>query len=91
MVALAEDPSVRLTTRIVGGEPAEVAIGQEVAVRFEHHEDVWLPLFAPTGEESADDPVAEPERPGPGHRWGTTGSSTVRCCPAWGGRRWAAG
>ena len=35
VVALAEDPSVRLTTRIVGCDPDEVAIGQEVTVRFE--------------------------------------------------------
>ncbi len=32
-VALAEDPRVHLTTNIVGCEPAEVEIGQEVAVR----------------------------------------------------------
>ena len=62
VVALAEDPGVRLTTMIVGVDPTEVAIGQEVVVRFEHHDDVWLPLFEPTGELSAVDPVAEPER-----------------------------
>ena len=28
VVALAEDPTVRLTTMIVGSDPAEVAIGQ---------------------------------------------------------------
>jgi acetyl-CoA acetyltransferase/uncharacterized OB-fold protein len=65
VVALAEDPGVRLTTMIVGAEPTEVAIGQEVAVRFEQHEDVWLPLFAPTGVVTEGDPVAEPERPRP--------------------------
>jgi acetyl-CoA acetyltransferase/uncharacterized OB-fold protein len=65
VVALAEDPGVRLTTTIVGCDPAEVAIGQEVAVRFEHVEDVWLPVFAPTGTYAVDDPVAEPERPRP--------------------------
>ncbi len=65
VVALAEEPGVRLTTMIVGCEPTEVAIGQEVAVRFEHHEDVWLPLFAPTGALGDGDPVAEPERPTP--------------------------
>ena len=46
-VALAEDPSVRLTTNIVGCEPAAVHIGQEVAVRFEQNDDVWIPLFEP--------------------------------------------
>ena len=62
VVALAEDPGVRLTTTIVDCDPTEVAIGQEVTVRFDHHEDVWLPLFAPTGSEHHGDPVAEPER-----------------------------
>jgi acetyl-CoA acetyltransferase/uncharacterized OB-fold protein len=64
-VALAEDPTVRLTTNIVGCDPTEVAIGQEVTVRFEQHEDVWLPLFEPTGESTAVDLVGEPERPAP--------------------------
>jgi len=64
-VALAEDPTVRLTTNIVGCEPDEVVIGQEVTVRFEQHDDVWLPLFEPTGESTAVDLVGEPERPAP--------------------------
>ena len=50
IVALDEDPLVRLTTNIVGCEPDEVHIGQRVRVRFEQHDDVWLPLFEPTGE-----------------------------------------
>ncbi len=65
VVALAEDAGVRLTTGIVGCDHREVAVGQEVAVRFEHHDDVWLPLFRPTGELSPVDRVAEPERPTP--------------------------
>ena len=64
-VALAEDPRVHLTTNIVGCEPAEVAIGQEVAVHFEQHEDVWLPLFELTGSVDPVDRVAEPVRPLP--------------------------
>jgi acetyl-CoA acetyltransferase len=40
-----------LTTNIVGCDPADVHLGQEVAVCFEHHEDVWIPLFEPTGAE----------------------------------------
>jgi acetyl-CoA acetyltransferase/uncharacterized OB-fold protein len=62
-VALAEDPKVRLTTNIVGCQPSEVRIGQEVSVRFEAAEDVWIPLFAPTGAADAGDVVGEPERP----------------------------
>jgi acetyl-CoA acetyltransferase/uncharacterized OB-fold protein len=65
VVALAEEPGVRLTTMIVGCDPAEVAIGQEVAVRFEQHDDVWLPLFTPTGAVTESDPVPEPEYPRP--------------------------
>jgi acetyl-CoA acetyltransferase/uncharacterized OB-fold protein len=65
-VALEEDPSVRLTTNVVDCDPDAVHVGQRVAVRFEHHEDVWLPLFAPTGEPAAAElPVAAPQRPTP--------------------------
>ena len=65
VVALAEDPSVRLTTNIVGCEPGDVTIGQEVVVRFEHHEDVWLPMFEPTGRIDPVDRVGEPAIPAP--------------------------
>ena len=64
-VALAEDPTVRLTTNIVGCAPEEVHVGQVVAVRMEQHDDVWLPLFEPTGETDPVDRVPEPERPKP--------------------------
>ncbi len=64
-VALAEDATVHLTTNIVGCDPDEVHIGQEVAVRFEQHEDVWLPLFEPTGRTDPVDRVVEPQRPTP--------------------------
>jgi acetyl-CoA acetyltransferase/uncharacterized OB-fold protein len=64
-VALAEDPRVRLTTNIVGCPPDAVHIGQEVAVRFEQHEDVWLPLFVPTGGPDVADPTPAPQRPAP--------------------------
>ena len=60
VVALAEDPAVRLTTHIVGVPPDAVQIGQEVAVRFEHHDDVWLPVFEPTGATTDGDLVGEP-------------------------------
>jgi acetyl-CoA acetyltransferase/uncharacterized OB-fold protein len=49
VVALEEDESVRLTTNVVGCAPEEVHLGQVVEVQFEQHEDVWLPLFTPTG------------------------------------------
>ncbi|HEY3834361.1 MAG TPA: OB-fold domain-containing protein [Acidimicrobiia bacterium] len=64
-VALADDPSIRLTTNIVNCAPDDVHIGQEVAVRFEHHEDVWIPLFEPTGAHDPVERVPEPQRPTP--------------------------
>jgi len=64
VVALEEDPTVRLTTNVVGCDPEDVHIGQEVAVRFEPHEDVWIPLFEPTGV-TRENPVPEPVRPMP--------------------------
>lgn len=46
LVALDEDPSVRLTTNIVGCQPDDVAIGSPVRVDFEQcADDIWLPLF----------------------------------------------
>jgi acetyl-CoA acetyltransferase/uncharacterized OB-fold protein len=62
-VALEEDPAVRLTTNIVGCDPDAVHIGQQVLVRFEASEDVWLPLFEPTGTTDPVDRVPEPTRP----------------------------
>jgi len=55
LVALAEDPSTRLLTNLVGIDPAEIRDGMEVQVTFVRPEppddglddDVWLPLFAP--------------------------------------------
>jgi len=64
-VALEEDASVRLTTNIVECHPAEVHIGQEVAVRFTHADDVWIPLFAPTGTTDPVERVRAPQRPTP--------------------------
>ena len=64
-VALHEDPSVRLTTNIVDCDPDDVHIGQVVEVRFEQEEDVWVPLFAPVGDDDPVDRVPEPVRPTP--------------------------
>ncbi|MGV0835008.1 thiolase C-terminal domain-containing protein [Mycolicibacterium thermoresistibile] len=49
-VALDDDPRVRLTTNIVECDPDELKLGQRVEVIFEKIEDVWLPLFRPTGD-----------------------------------------
>ncbi len=63
IVALAEDAGVRLTTNVVGCDPDDVHIGQEVAVRFEQHDDVWIPLFEPTGHTETTERIPEPEHP----------------------------
>lgn len=60
VVALEESSSVRLTTNIVDCEPEQVHIGQQVEVRFEDNDGIFLPLFAPTGE-TVDNPIPEPE------------------------------
>lgn len=54
IVALDDDPRVRLTTNIVDVDPEAVHVGLRVQVRFEQHDDVWLPMFAPTSDDDAD-------------------------------------
>ena len=44
-VALDGAPGVFLTTNIVGCPPDEVAFGDTVAVTFEQHDDIFVPLF----------------------------------------------
>jgi len=44
-VALSDAPGVFLTTNIVGCDVNDVDIGDQVKVRFEQVEDVFLPLF----------------------------------------------
>ncbi len=65
IVALADVPGVRLTTNVVGDDALEARIGDEVAVRFEQFEDVWLPMFERTGAVDAVDRVGEPRQPAP--------------------------
>lgn len=55
MVELSDEPDVRLITNIVDVDIADVHVGQQVEVFFEHWTDlsgdedtrVWLPLFRP--------------------------------------------
>jgi acetyl-CoA acetyltransferase/uncharacterized OB-fold protein len=56
VVALAEDPAVRITTNIVGCPPDAVHIGMPVRARFEPRDDVWVPMFEP-------DPTVVPRTP----------------------------
>ncbi len=45
IVELEEQPGLRFLTNVGGCPVEEVCIGMEVRVRFEQHEDVWLPVF----------------------------------------------
>lgn len=72
IVAIEEDDRVRLTTNIVNCDGADVHVGMKVQVLFEHDEDVWVPLFEPTGDtEKGPFPAADPKtydaRPMPKH------------------------
>jgi len=49
LVELEEQPNLRLTTNLIECDEADVVIGMAVEVRFEHVEDVWIPIFAPMG------------------------------------------
>jgi uncharacterized OB-fold protein len=50
IVELPEQEGLRLTTNLVGCEVDDVRIGMPLEVVFEHHDDVWLPLFRPAAE-----------------------------------------
>ncbi|MDG2305794.1 MAG: Zn-ribbon domain-containing OB-fold protein [Candidatus Binatia bacterium] len=56
IVEIEEDPTIRLTTNIVGCAPEDVYIGMPVEVVFEKQPDgedvIWIPLFRPAGGEA---------------------------------------
>lgn len=45
IVSIPEQDGLRLTTNLVGLTPDECEIGMPLEVTFEHHDDVWIPLF----------------------------------------------
>lgn len=49
IVELDEQEGLRLTSNVVGCEPNTVHIGQRVAVRFVHRNDVYYPVFVAAG------------------------------------------
>jgi uncharacterized OB-fold protein len=57
LVEIAEQADIRLTTNLVGTDPADVWIGMELEVLFEHVEDEWLPLFRPVSTSPQDTPA----------------------------------
>ncbi len=48
IVELAEQPGLRVLSNVVDCAVDRVAIDMPVQVRFEQHEDIWLPLFSPS-------------------------------------------
>jgi uncharacterized protein len=47
LVAIEEQPELRLTTNVVECPIDELMIGMALSVCFEERDDVWLPLFRP--------------------------------------------
>jgi uncharacterized OB-fold protein len=47
IVGFPEQGDLRLTSNVVGCAPQDVHIGMPVDVAFEHHHDVWVPVFVP--------------------------------------------
>ena len=50
LVAIDEQPDVRLTTNIVDVDPDDVRVGMAVEVVFEDHAPVFVPLFRPVSQ-----------------------------------------
>ena len=65
-VAIDADPRVRVVTNLVDVVPDDVHVGMHVKARFEHLEDVWIPLFVPSGE--PDKELPDDEIPPAEHR-----------------------
>ncbi|MFD6453011.1 OB-fold domain-containing protein [Nocardia sp. NPDC060220] len=60
-VAVEEDLRVRLTTNVVGCDPADLVLGMRMEVVFEQDADVWLPLFRPTADQPEPAPLPADE------------------------------
>jgi uncharacterized OB-fold protein len=55
LVELDEDPTIRISTNIVGCEIDDVAIDMQVEVEFEKNGDWFVPLFHPRVQTRGDD------------------------------------
>lgn len=53
IVELPEQEGLRITTNLVDIAPDDVEFGMPVEVTFEHHDDVWIPLFRPVTDGGA--------------------------------------
>jgi acetyl-CoA acetyltransferase/uncharacterized OB-fold protein len=68
VVAIDADTRVRLVTNLVDVTAEDARVGMRVKGRFEHIEDVWVPLFTPSGEPDGELPTDEIP-PTEHHRW----------------------
>ncbi|MCU1457012.1 MAG: acetyl-CoA acetyltransferase [Actinomycetia bacterium] len=59
LIAIEEDPRVRLISNVVDVAPELVEVGARVKVRFEHDADVWVPYFELDGGEVDELPADE--------------------------------
>jgi uncharacterized OB-fold protein len=50
LVELVEQPGLRLLTNLVNCGPQDAVVDMPVKVVFEHHEDVFVPVFEPDPE-----------------------------------------
>jgi acetyl-CoA acetyltransferase/uncharacterized OB-fold protein len=66
MVAIEEDPRVRVVSNLVDVTENDVRVGMRVRATFEHIDGVWIPLFVPLDEPDA--PLPEDETPPDDHR-----------------------
>jgi acetyl-CoA acetyltransferase/uncharacterized OB-fold protein len=63
IVALEDDPRVRLLSNVFGSKDEEIEIGSVVEVDFVHANDIWYPVFRATGERQSDRPSGvDPKR-----------------------------
>jgi uncharacterized protein len=60
IVVLDEQDDLRVATNLVDCEEADVKIGMPVTVLFEHHGDIYYPVFAPAAAESEDPGTSGP-------------------------------
>lgn len=51
IVTLDEQQDLRLATNLIACEPGEIRAGMPVEVRFEHHGEIYYPLFTPAAEQ----------------------------------------
>jgi acetyl-CoA acetyltransferase/uncharacterized OB-fold protein len=68
-VAIDADPRVRVITNLVDVEPEAARVGMRVRARFEQHEDVWIPVFVPSGEPDAAELPSDEIAPADHRRW----------------------